>query len=287
MEASEPGPKGRRVAAIVEYDGTEYAGWQSQEHSPSIQDAVQAAISFVAGHPVVAICAGRTDRGVHAAGQVIHFDTEALRTPRAWVLGANTRLEPNIALQWAGEVPMGFHARHTALRRIYRYCILNRSARSALQRARTAWIHRPLDAAAMQRAAQALIGEHDFSAFRSVECQSKTAVRRVDRIEVRREGDYVWLEFAANAYLHHMVRNIVGTLLAVQAEADPAAAMAGVLAGRDRRLAGATAPAAGLYLWRVEYPAVYGIPAPDHGLLPAPAARDPSTAAAGGSIALN
>jgi tRNA pseudouridine38-40 synthase len=246
----------------LEYDGTEYAGWQSQEHSASIQDAVQAAISFVAGEPVVAICAGRTDSGVHAIGQVIHFDTNAVRTPRAWVLGANTKLSPAIALQWAGEVTLGFHARHKAIRRIYRYCILNRSARSALQRARTAWVHRPLDAAAMHTAAQALIGEHDFSAFRSVECQSKTTVRRVERIEVRREGDYLWLEIAANAYLHHMVRNIVGTLLDVQRGPDPAAAMAEVLAGGDRRFAGATAPAAGLYLWRVEYPPNHGIPAP-------------------------
>jgi tRNA pseudouridine38-40 synthase len=253
----------------VEYDGTEYAGWQSQSHSESIQDAVQAAISFVAGEPVVAICAGRTDSGVHATGQVIHFDTHAIRTPRAWVLGANTKLSPTIALQWAGEVTLGFHARHKAVRRIYRYCILNRSARSALQRTRAAWIHRPLDAAAMHAAAQSLIGEHDFSAFRSVECQSKSTVRRVERIEVRREGDYLWLEIAANAYLHHMVRNIVGTLLAVQRDADPAAAMTRVLAGGNRRFAGATAPAAGLYLWRVEYPPVYGIPEPT-GHLPAP-----------------
>jgi tRNA pseudouridine38-40 synthase len=238
---------GRRVAALVEYDGTEYAGWQSQEHSASIQDAVQAALSFVAGEPVVAICAGRTDSGVHA--------------------GTNTRLSPAIALQWAGEVTLGFHARHKAVRRVYRYCILNRSARSALQRTRAAWIHRPLDAAAMHEAAQVLIGEHDFSAFRSVECQSKTTVRRVECLEVRRSGDYVWLEIRANAYLHHMVRNIVGTLLAVQGEADPAAVMARVLAGGDRRFAGATAPAAGLYLWRVEYPPAYGIPEPAESLL--------------------
>jgi tRNA pseudouridine38-40 synthase len=260
--ASGPGPKSLRVAAILEYDGTEYAGWQSQEHSVSIQDAVQAALSFVAGEPVVAICAGRTDRGVHATGQVIHFDTNAARTPRAWVLGANTKLSPAIALQWAGEVDHGFHARHKATRRIYRYCILNRSARSALQRTRSAWVHRPLDAEAMHAAAQVLIGEHDFSAFRSIECQSKTPVRRVERIEVRREGDYLWLEIAANAYLHHMVRNIVGTLLDLQRGPDPAAAMARVLAGRDRRLAGPTAPAAGLYLWRVEYPRIFAIPAP-------------------------
>jgi tRNA pseudouridine38-40 synthase len=253
---------GRRVAAIIEYDGTDYAGWQSQAHSVSIQDAVQAALSFVAGHPIIAICAGRTDAGVHAVGQVVHFDTHAERTPRAWVLGANTKLAPSIALQWAGEVTDGFHARHKAVRRIYRYAILNRSARSALHRTRAAWIHRPLDAKAMQTAAQALIGEHDFSAFRSVECQSQTTIRRVDAIEVTREGDYVWVQISANAYLHHMVRNIVGTLMDVQRESDPRSAMARVLAGADRRYAGATAPAAGLYLWRVEYPRDFGIPAP-------------------------
>jgi tRNA pseudouridine38-40 synthase len=252
----------RRVAAIVEYDGTDFAGWQSQSHSVSVQDAVQEAVGFVAGHPVLAVCAGRTDAGVHSAGQVIHFDTVAVRTPRAWVLGTNTRLPPAIALQWAAEVPAGFHARHTAVRRIYRYVIMNRSARSALYRTRTAWIHRGLDAGAMHAAAQALVGEHDFSAFRSIECQSKTPVRKIRRIEVQRSGDTVWLEIEANAYLHHMVRNIVGTLLDVQSRPDPAAAMARILTGGRRREAGVTAPAAGLYLWRVEYPADYGIPAP-------------------------
>jgi tRNA pseudouridine38-40 synthase len=252
----------RRVAAIVEYDGTDFSGWQSQAHSVSLQDAVQDAVAFVAGHPVLTICAGRTDAGVHATGQVIHFDTVAVRTPRAWVLGVNTKLPSAIALQWAGEVAAGFHARHAAIRRIYRYIILNRSARSALQRTRTAWIHRSLDAGAMHSAAQALVGEHDFSAFRSIECQSKTPVRKVERIEVHRTGDTVWVEIEANAYLHHMVRNIVGTLLDVQREPDPAAAMARILAGGERREAGVTAPAAGLYLWRVVYPAVFGIPAP-------------------------
>ncbi len=252
----------RRVAAIVEYDGTDYAGWQSQIHSASVQDAVEAALGFVAGEPITAICAGRTDSGVHAVGQVIHFDTTAIRTPRAWVLGVNTRLAPAIALQWADEVPTGFHARHAALRRLYRYYILNRSARSALQRSRAAWIHRPLDATAMQGAAQVLIGEHDFSAFRSIECQSKTPVRHIRRIDVARDGDVVWLEIEANAYLHHMVRNIVGTLLDVQGAADPAQMMRRILHGGERRHAGVTAPPSGLCLWRVDYPPVYGIPAP-------------------------
>ncbi len=253
---------GRRVAAIIEYDGTGYAGWQSQSHSTSIQDAVQAAFSFVAGEPVTAICAGRTDAGVHALGQVIHFDTAAVRTPRAWVLGANTRLPSDIAVQWAGEVSLGFHARHAASRRIYRYAILNRSERSALQRTRAAWIHRSIDAAAMRAAAQTLLGEHDFSAFRSIECQSKSTIRKVYAIEVMRSGDWIWLEISANAYLHHMVRNIIGTLLEVQKEADPAAAISTILAGGNRRYAGPTAPAAGLYLWRVEYPPIFAIPSP-------------------------
>ena len=252
----------RRVAALVEYDGTGYAGWQSQAHAVSLQDAVEAALSFVAGEPVTAICAGRTDAGVHAIGQIIHFDTTAIRTPRAWVLGTNCRLAPAIALQWAGEVSGGFHARHSAVRRMYRYRISNSSARPALERNRSTWIHRPLDAGAMHGAAQALLGEHDFSAFRSVECQSKTSVRRVERVSVQRTGETLWLEIVANAYLHHMVRNIVGTLLEVQREADPVAAMTAILQAGERRLAGVTAPACGLYLWRVEYPPSYGIPAP-------------------------
>jgi tRNA pseudouridine38-40 synthase len=252
----------RRIAALVEYDGTDYAGWQSQAHAASLQDAVESALGFVAGAPLSATCAGRTDAGVHAVGQVIHFDAHASRTARAWVLGANTRLPPAIALKWASEMPVEFHARHTALRRTYRYCILNSSARSALDRLRCAWIPKTLDTEAMQAGAQALIGEHDFSAFRSVECQSKTPIRRIDRIQVRRSGDCVGLEVVANAFLHHMVRNIVGTLLEAQLESDPLEAVRRVLSSRDRRLAGATAPAAGLYLWRVEYPAVYGVPAP-------------------------
>jgi len=263
---------GRRVAAVIEYDGTGFAGWQAQIHSASIQDAVQQALGFVAGHPIEAICAGRTDSGVHALGQVVHFDTHVLRAPRAWVLGANTRLPPTIALQWAGEVDGRFHARHSAMRRRYRYCILNRSARSALQVSRAAWIHRPIDAPAMHAGAQALLGEHDFSAFRSIECQSKTPMRRVDTLQVQREGDYVWIDIIANAYLHHMVRNIVGTLLDVQGASDPAAAMRVILASGERRLAGATAPAGGLYLWQVDYAPHYGIPLPSDGLLLRPRA---------------
>lgn len=223
---------------------------------------MESALSFVAGERVIAICAGRTDKGVHALGQVVHFDSPARRTSRAWVLGANTRLAPDIALQWAGEVAKDFHARHSASRRSYRYCILNRSERSALHRLRSAWIPKPLDADAMQEAAQALIGEFDFSAFRSVECQSKTPVRRIHAIRVHREGDYVWVEITANAYLHHMVRNIVGTLIEAQEKPGARERVRGILEGRDRRCAGFTAPAEGLYLWQVHYPPECGIPAP-------------------------
>ena len=252
----------RRLAAIVEYDGSAYAGWQSQVQAVAIQDAVESALSFVAGERVIAICAGRTDRGVHALGQVVHFDTEAVRTPRAWVLGTNSKLPPDVALVWAGEMPADFHARHRAERRTYRYAILNRSERSALQRLRSAWIHRSLDTDAMHQAAQGLIGEHDFSAFRSIECQSKTPVRRVESIRVWREAEFIWLQITANAYLHHMVRNIVGTLLEVQGLPDPAGALRQILASRERRLAGPTAPACGLYFWQVHYPARFVLPAP-------------------------
>jgi tRNA pseudouridine38-40 synthase len=253
----------RRIAALVEYDGTDYAGWQSQAHARSVQEEVESAIGFVAGAAVSVTCAGRTDAGVHAVGQVIHFDTAALRTPRAWVLGANTRLPPAVALQWAGEVAPDFHARHTAVRRVYRYHIVNSSARPALKRLRSAWIHRSLDIEAMNAAARILLGEHDFSAFRSIECQSKSAIRRIERIGIERAGDGVCVEIAANAYLHHMVRNIVGTLLEVQEGPDAPGAMRRILESRDRRSAGMTAPACGLYLWRVDYPAVHAIPALD------------------------
>jgi tRNA pseudouridine38-40 synthase len=253
----------RRIAALLEYDGSDYAGWQSQAHAASLQEEVERALSFVAGAALTATCAGRTDAGVHAVGQVIHFDTEALRTPRAWVLGANTRLPATIALKWAAPVRSEFHARHSALRRVYRYFILNSSARSALERLRSAWIPKTLDAEAMHAAAQVLVGEHDFSAFRSIECQSKTPVRRIERIQVRRAGDWIGLEVAANAFLHHMVRNIVGTLLDAQLEPDPAEAVRRVLSSRDRRLAGITAPASGLYLWRVDYPVADAIPVVD------------------------
>jgi tRNA pseudouridine38-40 synthase len=249
-----------RIAVGVEYDGTAYAGWQSQATVDSIQAQVERALSAVANHPVDATCAGRTDAGVHALGQVAHFDTTAVRSSRGWVLGANTHLPDDIALNWAIQVPAEFHARYSATARSYRYVILNRQTRSALARLRACLVHRALDAPAMHAAAQWLVGEHDFTSFRSAECQSRTPVRRVDSIRVVREGEFVIVDVTANAFLHHMVRNFAGALLSVglgEAAPDWIRELVGL---RDRTRAGVTAPPQGLYLRSIEYPASLGLP---------------------------
>ena len=251
---------GRRLAVGLEYDGARFAGWQLQPGLLTIQDHVQCALSSVADHPVEATCAGRTDAAVHASGQVAHFDTTAERPMRGWVLGVNSILPPEISLLWAIEVDPQFHARHSALARGYRYCILLRPTRPALLRERAWWLRTPLDAVAMHEAAQPLVGEHDFSAFRAAECQSKTARRRVDAIRVAADGPLVTIEITANAFLHHMVRNIVGSLVPVGTGEQGPAWPADVLASRDRARAGITAPAQGLYLTRVHYPGELGIP---------------------------
>jgi tRNA pseudouridine38-40 synthase len=207
------------------------------------------------------VCAGRTDAGVHASGEVAHFDTPAGRSVRSWVLGANSELPADVSLGWAHPVPDHFHARYSAEARTYRYLILNRSARAALYAHRAAWVHRPLDAERMGEAARALVGEHDFSAFRAAECQARSPIRRLERLCVARRGDWLTIEATANAFLHHMVRNIAGLLVAVgRGDAAPAWARE-VLEGRDRTRGAATAPAAGLYLVGVRYPAVFGLPA--------------------------
>jgi tRNA pseudouridine38-40 synthase len=249
-----------RIAVGIEYDGSAYAGWQTQPGVANIQQSAEAALSRVAAGPVSLTCAGRTDAGVHALGQVAHFDTVAARGARSWVLGANSALPKDVALSWAMPVPEHFHARYSAEARTYRYLILNRGARSALSAQRAAWIHRPLDAQAMALAAQALIGEHDFSAFRSSECQAKSPVRRLERLDVARQGEWVTIEATANAFLHHMVRNIAGLLIQVGKGAEPPAWARAVLASRDRRRGAATAPAQGLYLLAVRYPAAFGLP---------------------------
>ncbi len=226
-----------------------------------MQAAVEAALGFVADHPVAVTCAGRTDTGVHAIGQVLHFDTSSVREQRSWVLGANARLPGDIALRWAREVPDEFHARFSAIQRSYRYFIALEPTRPALLQGRVCWWHQSLDVDAMAQAAQVLLGEHDFSAFRSSECQARSAVRRVDSLSLQRVGRRVTIEISANAFLHHMVRNVVGTLLKVGSGEQGAAWVAEVLAGRNRKQAGVTAPAAGLYLWKVTYPQDAGLPA--------------------------
>lgn len=249
-----------RYALGLEYEGTDFLGWQKQPQARTLQAAVEAALSFVADAPIEVSCAGRTDAGVHAQCQVIHFDSEAARTPRGWMLGVNSKLPPEIGARWCVPMAKSFHARYAARARRYRYRILNRPLRAALDRRFVAWERVPLDAAAMHRAAQVLVGEHDFEAFRSVHCQSPHARRDLQEIAVRRDGDEVTLEVQANAFLHHMVRNILGSLLLIGRGEKPEAWIAEVLAGRDRRLAGPTAPAAGLIFLGPKYPPHWRLP---------------------------
>jgi tRNA pseudouridine38-40 synthase len=223
---------------------------------------VQRALSRVADSPVDCVCAGRTDAGVHALAQVVHFDSEAARNERAWRLGANSYLPTDVSIAWVREIAPHFHARFSATARSYRYVIFNRDSRSALAAGRATWERRPLDAALMHEAAQALVGEHDFSAFRAIECQSKSPFRNVESLVVRREAEWVTLEITANAFLHHMVRNVAGLLMSVGHAESPPGRVATVLAGRDRKANAATASPDGLYLVAVRYPAEFGLPAP-------------------------
>ena len=250
-----------RFAVGLEYDGTAYAGWQTQQSGvPSIQLHAEQAFSRVADSPVSLVCSGRTDAGVHARLQVAHFESGAVRPLRGWVLGANTHLPRDISVAWVLPVPAHFHARYSAESRTYRYVIFNRGVRSALVEKRVAHIHRPLDHERMSAATSALIGTHDFSAFRSSECQAKSPIRRLTRLSVVRDGDYIAIEVTANAFLHHMVRNIAGLLIAIgQGERAPEWARQ-VLESRDRTRGHVTAPAEGLYFWSVEYPEVFGLP---------------------------
>ncbi|MBN8727255.1 MAG: tRNA pseudouridine(38-40) synthase TruA [Xanthomonadales bacterium] len=249
-----------RLALGIEYDGTGYSGWQRLSHRPSVQAAVEAALSFVADHPVEVTCAGRTDAGVHAECQVVHFDTPAERSLRGWVMGANSRLPADIAVLWARAVPEDFHARFGARARRYRYTILNRPVRAALGARYVTWERVPLNAPRMHAAAQALLGENDFSAFRAVQCQAATPMRNVHEIGVARRGDEVVIEIQANAFLHHMVRNIVGSLLPVGRGERPLEWIAELLAGHDRNMAGPTALASGLSLLAPRYPAEWKLP---------------------------
>jgi tRNA pseudouridine38-40 synthase len=250
-----------RFAVGLEYDGRAYSGWQSQPGLTTVQDALQRALSRVADAPVECVCAGRTDAGVHALAQVVHFDSDATRSERGWRLGANTYLPNDVAVTWLREVPAHFHARFSALARSYRYVVLNRDSRPGLAQGRATWERRPLDAVRMHDAAQVLLGEHDFSAFRAIECQAKSPVRRLDSLTVSRDGEWVAVEVTANAFLHHMVRNITGLLLSVGVGDSPVDRVGRVLAGRDRKASAATAPADGLYLAAVRYAPELGLPA--------------------------
>ncbi|TAN06987.1 MAG: tRNA pseudouridine(38-40) synthase TruA [Rhodanobacteraceae bacterium] len=249
-----------RIALGIEYDGTGYFGWQRLSHGPSVQAEVEAALAFVANHPVAVTCSGRTDAGVHARCQVVHFDTAAERDPRGWVLGTTARLPPGIAVLWARPVPDDFSARFSARARRYRYTLLNRPVRPALDARFVTWERVPLDASAMQAAAQLLLGEQDFSAFRAASCEARHPYRCVRAISVTRIGARVVVDVEANAFLHHMVRNIVGSLLEVGRGVRPGAWIAELLAARDRTLAGATALPQGLVFVGPRYPAQWHLP---------------------------
>jgi tRNA pseudouridine38-40 synthase len=253
-----------RVALGVEYDGSAFRGWQSQEPGlRTVQVCLEQALAKVANHSLALICAGRTDTGVHAIGQVVHFDTHAERSPRSWILGSNSNLPADLSVVWAQPVPNTFHARFSARTRRYRYVILNRSYRSALFRQRAAWCYRPLNVKPMAEAAACLLGEHDFSSFRGIDCQAKSPVRTIYELTVERYGDFVVLEIEANAFLHRMVRNIAGVLMAIGGGERPVHWMQEVLASRNRALGGVTAPPQGLYLLRVVYAPEFGLPVPD------------------------
>ncbi len=262
-----------RFAAGLEYDGRSYSGWQFQPGLNTVQDVLQRALGRVADSPVDCTCAGRTDAGVHALAQVVHFDSGSARSERAWRLGANTYLPDDVSVVWVREVPEHFHARYAALARSYRYLILNRDSRPGLATGRATWERRPLDDARMHAAAQSLLGEHDFSAFRAIECQAKSPVRRIHSLRVSRQDEWIALDVSANAFLHHMVRNIAGLLISVGQGESPPERVAAVLASRDRKINAATAPPDGLYLAEVHYPAEFGLPGPltTHAGIPAAA----------------
>ncbi len=273
-----------RIALALEYDGSDFVGWQSQRNGRTVQDVVTAAVAFVANDPVSLSAAGRTDRGVHAAMQVVHFDTAAERTPYQWVQGINANLPPDVSVHWACPVAADFDARRSATFRRYRYTLLERETRPALVRDRVWWLRNPVDCARMLHAATLWLGERDFSSFRAAGCQSTTPMRRLISVTAERDGARVMLDFVANAFLHHMVRNLVGTLVEVgQGRRSPDSALQ-LMQARDRRLAAATAPAQGLTLIGVGYDAVWGLPetCADR-LFPDNAARCVIEAAAGSS----
>ncbi len=249
-----------RIALGVEYDGSEFNGWQSQSDGCTVQDNIQLALSRIAGAPVSIIAAGRTDTGVHALEQVIHFDTDAERPLSAWVRGVNAMLPPSIAILWAHIVPEEFHARFSAQARSYQYVLINRPARSAVHHGKVGWFHAPLDVQAMRAAAQHLLGEHDFTSFRAAECQAKSPVKNLAQLDISQQGDTIIFDLSANAFLHHMVRNIVGCLVYVGKGKHPPEWMQEVLAARQRKIAAPTFAPDGLYLRHITYDAKWALP---------------------------
>lgn len=248
-----------RVALRLAYEGAAFSGWQTQPSGAAVQDVVERALAQIAGHPVATVCAGRTDAGVHALAQVLHFDTGANRPDSAWVRGVNALLPQGIAVQGCRAVDETFSARRSALRRAYAYLIYRGATRHPLYASRADWSFRELDVARMVEAARALVGEHDFTSFRSSECQAASPVRRLERLLVRERGPLVVIELQANAFLHHMARNVVGALVWVGEGRRPADWVGELLARRDRTQGARTQPAQGLYLTGVEYPAQYDI----------------------------
>jgi len=253
-------PVAARIALGIEYDGSAYYGWQRQPEAASVQACLEKALSRVADAPISVFCAGRTDAGVSATGQVVHFETPVLRREAAWTMGVNTHLPKNISVRWMSEVAEDFHARFSATARRYRYIIYNHRFRAAILQSGITHVHLPLDVDKMQRAGQALLGENDFTSFRASQCQSRTPWRYMIHLNVSRHGNYVVVDVKANAFVHHMVRNIVGSLIEVGSGAQSENWMAELLAAKDRNLAAATAKAEGLYLVSVDYPEKFGLP---------------------------
>ena len=249
-----------RIALGLEYDGSGFAGWQTQADGRTVQDALEAALAAVAGHPVRVVCAGRTDAGVHATAQVVHFDVTVFRSPTAWVRGVNAHLPRKIAVRWAMPVADDFHARYCARSRSYRYLLLNRPERPGLLSHRVGWCHWPLDLQAMRAAADYLLGEHDFSSFRAAGCQAKSPVKTMYQFDIMRQGELIVFDCRANAFLHHMVRNLVGALVYVGAGRMSVADFAVLLKAHDRRRGAPTFAPDGLYLTGVEYDERWALP---------------------------
>ncbi len=249
-----------KIAACVEYDGSGFCGWQVQLGVRTVQECVERAFSRVADHDVRVVCAGRTDTGVHATGQIVHFETDSQRAAHNWVLGANSFLSKDVSVIWSLGVDETFHARFSARSRRYRYVILNRAIRPAILNTRVSWFRKPLDTKLMQQAADIFVGEHDFSSFRSYACQAKSPVRTIHSITITRSGSFVYIDIHANAFLHHMVRNIAGVLMAVACGERSSSWVSDLLEVCDRTEGGVTASPDGLYLVQVEYDPAYGLP---------------------------